>query len=224
VQVRINRPGGNHFSERQWGDFVRGLASETDTPDMQTHIDSGCSECRSMAERLGAVARLAATDRGLDIPAEVVARAQAIFDPVSPQGWIETLQSIAAELVSSVSADWQPAGVRSAGTASDAQDRLLYRAGDYFVELKLEPPSAGEAGDIVGQIANEHDPGERLEGVLVQIVVSGRTLGETSTNRFGEFLMDYPAKKSAVLRFALKHSGRRIDLPLKLGKNPDNPY
>ena len=107
--------------------------------------------------------------------------------------------------------------------AAPAGDRLLFRAGDYSVDLKLEPPSASDAGEIIGQIANLEDHAANMDGVLVQMVVSGNTIGETSTNRFGEFLMEYPSKATATLRFALKHHGQRIDLPLRLSAPPRAP-
>jgi hypothetical protein len=207
-----------HFDDQRWVDFVRGIAAEAVQKEMQTHLDSGCPSCRATFSWMGSVATLAAADSAILVPEDVVQKARELFvASPAPAGWIETLESIAAELISEVRWDWQPTGVRSGGASAETPvgDRLLFRAGDYAVDLKIEPPSVSDAGEIIGQIANQVDQQENLEGVVVQMVVLGRTLGETATNRFGEFLIEYPTGKKATLRLALKHRGQRIDLPLK---------
>jgi hypothetical protein len=218
VEQRKDPSRGDHFSEQRWGDFVRGLADEDHRQEMQAHLESGCAQCLEIANHLGLVAKLGASDSAHEVPQDVLNHALGIFEPAPVSTWMDSLTPVIAELISSSRGDWQLAGVRS-HSASVGDDRMLFRAGDYSVDLALDPPLAGTAGEIVGQIANELDQDEKLDGILVQMVVAGRTLGETSTNRFGEFLMDYPAKKNATLRFALKHRGQRIDLPLKLGDN-----
>jgi hypothetical protein len=117
--------------------------------------------------------------------------------------------------------EWRLAGVRSgASDAVDpARDRMLFRAGDYSIDLKLEAPAGGEGGEIVGQLSCASPQPESVNGVLVQMVSGrGRTLGETTTNRFGEFFVDYAGQKNVTLRFALKARNQRIDLPLKLNR------
>lgn len=215
-----------HFSEQQWSDFVRGVSEGQGAREIQAHLASGCDACRATAHRFEAVARFAVADSALPVPGDIVQRAREIFQTTSQSGshsgshsaWIDSLQSVVAELVASARMDWQLAGVRSLeGDITECVgDRLLYRAGDYAVDLKLDPPSTGERGELIGQITNERDHLESLADVLVQIVVLGQTLGETATNRFGEFVIEMPPanRKSATLRFALKHSGQRIEIPL----------
>ena len=217
------KPHGNadrreHFPDQQWSDFARGLLGEAEHRQMKSHLALGCAACRAIADRFGSVARLAANDQSLVIPQALVQCAISLFEPAPSTGWLETLEVLVGQLIPSPGRDWQLACVRSGeGMAGQSTvDRLLFRAGDYSVDLQLDPPSAGEAGEIVGQIANDQDRSESLEGILVQMVAVGRTIGETSTNRFGEFLMDFPSQKKATLRFALRHSGKRVDLPLNL--------
>ena len=62
--------------------------------------------------------------------------------------------------------------------------------------------------------ARERDRQENVEGIVVQVVCTGRTLGETSTNRFGEFVVEYPQGKAVILRLALRARGERIEVPL----------
>ena len=98
---------------------------------------------------------------------------------------------------------------------------MLFRAAEYAVYLKVEPLLGGEAAEIVGEIVNETEQRENLEGIPVQMVARGQTLSETATNRFGEFLLEYPIRKRTTLRFALKSRGQRIDVPLETGLDND---
>jgi hypothetical protein len=221
VAKDIHSSGRPHFRDAQWADFVRGIGGEILEQEIRNHLDSGCEPCRVMASLIASVAETGKADGSLQIPADVIASAKAIFQPVQT-GWMESLRTVVAELVTQIPLDWQPVGVRSlANVENAAGDRFLYRAGNYAVDLKVESPSSTDPGEIIGQIANDEDTSDNLAGVLVQMVVPGKTtlgktIGETSTNRFGEFLIAYPAHPKAMLRFALKRQGQRIDLPLRL--------
>ena len=211
-----------HFSDGLWADFARKTGSEEDRREMQAHLDAGCQPCGAIAQGLDAVVRMAVNERMLVIPQEMVDRAKEIAGAApSASGWIENLTALVAQLIQSSPLDWQPAGVRSAGDSfGRVGDRLLFRADDYAVYLKVEPLLGGEAAEIVGEIVNERELEESLEGIPVQMVSRGQTLSETATNKFGEFLIEYPIRKNATLRFALKHRGQRIELPL--GPGPQN--
>jgi hypothetical protein len=171
-----------------------------------------------MVAWLQMVAQFASHEASFEPPQEVVVRAQSIFRPPESKDWIERLQNMVAKLVFDSQLNLQPAGVRS--VESDIV-RLLYRAGDYSIDLKVEP-SEGVC-DIVGQIANEQNQSADLSGAVVQIVAAGRTLGETETNQFGEFMIEQPEVRKATLRIALKRDGKRIDLPLQYRKQSADP-
>lgn len=197
-----------HFNEGLWIDFVRRVTAPADDVAMQAHLASGCPRCRQTMEWLSAVAGVAAADAAQPVPPALVASARALFVP--RENWAEKLERLAASLI------WQQQpGLLAQGVRSLAQagQRVLYRAGDYSVDLNLEG-MASEPGEIVGQITNEQDSLEMLDGVVVQVLSGGETLVETATNRFGEFIIEYPAAKKSMLRFALRHRGQRIDLPL----------
>jgi hypothetical protein len=208
-----------HFSDARWADFARNVGSEEGRGEVQAHLDAGCQPCRAMANRLYAVARMAANERKLVIRREWVERAKEIAGTApAAWGWIENLNAIVAHLIHSSSLDWQPAGVRSVGGDPGlAASRMIFRAADYAIYLKVEPLLGGEAAEIIGEIANERDHEESMEGIPIQMVARGVTLSESTTNRFGEFLIEYPIRKNATLRFALKDRGQRIDLPLGSG-------
>lgn len=211
--------GKGHFSEPLWADFARHAGSEGGRGEIQSHLDAGCDLCKRTAHLFLAVARAAVNDRKLVIPREFVQRAKEIAKTAPAiSGWIENLTVIVAHLTQWSPLNWQPSGVRSLGeNPGPAGRRMIFRAADYAVYLKVEALPGGETAEIVGEIANEREHEESMEGIPVQTVVRGKTLSESATNRFGEFLIEYPIRKHATLRFALKHRGQRIDLPLGPG-------
>lgn len=200
-----------HYTDELWSDFVRKALAPPAEQAMQAHLLAGCSRCAQTVELLGHVARFATAEPARAVPPELTAAAIRLFQP-APAGvsWAEKLQAIAASLVWEQHPELLPQGVRS---AAQTGHRLVYRAGDYAVDLNIERPP-GEPGEIIGQISNELDGQELLDGILVQVVAPGRTLVETATNRFGEFIIEYPVVKTALLRFVLGQKSQRIDLPL----------
>ena len=199
-----------HFSAEKWSDFVRGVTPPRERDGMQAHLDSGCRQCRDEVAWLEQVKEAAALDRTNDPPIELGASAHAIFQAPEPKDWMDQLEQLAAELVFDSRNELQPAGVRSVETA---RVRLEYRAGAYSVDLQIEPLDASL--DIVGQIAGVGGRTGDLDGAVVQIVAGGRTLAETLTNQFGEFIIEQPRNRNTVLRIFLKRFAQRIDLPLQ---------
>ncbi len=200
-----------HFSAEKWSDFVRNQSPPPEREAMQAHLENGCAKCGETVAWLNDVVKQAAFDSSFEVPSESVARARSIFQAPESRDWVDRLQQLVAELVTETHPDWQPAGVRSG--AVDCI-RMLYRAGDYAVDLNVESLS-GNGCDIVGQIANERDAKDDLGGVLVQLVSAGRTVGEAETNQFGEFVLEQPDLSNTVLRIALRNQGKRIELPLQ---------
>src|SRR5579883_2816314 len=147
----------NHFSAEKWSDFVRGLSPPGEESDrMKEHLDA-CNSCRQTVQWLSEVVRIAAGEQDLEPPPELVVRAHAIFTPPQPRDWIERLQQVAAELVFDSRRDLQPAGIRSEESTGV---RLLFRSGQYSVDLMIEPSEA--ACDIIGQIADESSSNDDL--------------------------------------------------------------
>lgn len=207
----------DHFSDEQWSDFVRGAASADLRPDMEAHLQSGCAACAGTAAAFESVMRVAEADLAWPVPQESVNQAKALFEEPPERNWIEALKGIRGRLLPEIANDWRLAGARSGGAEVEpADERLLFQAGPYTVDLKLDRPAAGEAGEIIGQISGEPSHSDSLGGVLVQLISGpGHTLGETTTNRFGEFFVEYSGQKNVMLRFALRTQNQRIDVALK---------
>ncbi len=200
-----------HYSDEQWADFVRGIGAPTLIVGMQSHLDLVCPSCLQIVKLLSIVEKAAIADSTFTVPQALVDQAAELFQPeVSVSNWTDRLLELPLILFRQQRNDWVPQGVRSTGVEGS---RILYRAGDYALDLNLET-APGEPGEIIGQIVNEQDQSQSLENLLVQVVSGGKTVGETTTNSFGEFIIRLPQRGKAVLRFALPISGRRIDIPV----------
>lgn len=210
-----------HYSAGQLVDFVNGLVTGPNRAAMQHHLDN-CGQCQATASWISEAVRAARSEPLSGVPAELTAHARGLFQiqPVA-RGWLKRLQALAPVLVFDSATDPLPIGLRSgASIEQSAQVRhLAYRAGTYNIDLRMEPVD-GEASEIVGQVTrdpSEDSPGT-LQGALVQLIANGRTVGETETNRFGEFLIQQPGKSALILRIALRDSGQRIDVPIRAVK------
>jgi hypothetical protein len=202
-----------HYTVEMWADFVRGVLQRTEQAGMQAHLDSGCAGCAASVKWLGALARTWNQDFRLPVPADLTARAIELFQARRPKrDWVLGLRELAAELVAERRLDWLPLGVRASESTGH---RLLFRAGDYEVDLNFDPGGSEDPAGIVGQIANHRDRSESLDGVLVQLLAAGRTVGETETNRYGEFVIERPVRRGVVLRIAMEKPGFRIELPIR---------
>jgi hypothetical protein len=200
-----------HYSDEQWADFVRSLTAPAEHLTMQSHLDAGCDSCRQIVHFLTMVEKTATTDSTYTVPQALVEQATLLFQPrEAASNWTDRLLEMPLTLVWQQQQDWAPQGVRSAGVEGN---RIMYRAGDYSLDLNLET-APGEPGEIVGQIVNDREVAQSLENLLVQVISGGKAVGETTTNRFGEFIITIPQQGKAVLRFALPHVGQRIDVPV----------
>jgi len=213
-----------HFSDESWVDFARGVEAADRRASMAAHLEAGCESCQATVEWISRIQQVASLDRSFAVPLDELVRAARLILPraASKQEWIGKLRAIAAELIFETGLDWQPAGVRAGqspvavSSASSDGGRMVFEAGDYRVHVKIEPPTASEPGEILGEITNRRDPADDLDGVLVQAIIAGRTIRETTANRFGEFLIAYPFvfAEDTMLRLAFKERGVRIDLIL----------
>jgi len=186
------------------------LLPAADQAATQAHLDSGCDTCARTVGLFTAVSAAFLTD----VPADLTAAAVAVFEQSSKEtDWIEKLTPLLPRLILGPGIGLQLAGIR-AGNLTSA--RAVYRAGHYSVDLSLELPEAADRREMVGQISDELDAKNTLDGIVVQLLSAGKTVSETATNRFGEFVIELPAKNRVVLRVALRQQGHRIDLPLRM--------
>lgn len=122
-----------------------------------------------------------------DPPPSVLQSAIALFEHYGPARWPEGSPRL-AELIFDSFRNPLPEGVRSLERATR---HLSYKAGSFFIDVRIEDANDSGLASVVGQVMHHPDAsGMSLEGLMV-VLTSGRsTLAETTTNRFGEFVFE----------------------------------
>lgn len=187
----------SHYPEEVWTDWVRGIAPSEVRAEIHEHVASGCAECRSVLATWEAVAKLARRERDYEPPASVVESAVALYRRYPPTRSPLPKTTRVAELVFDSIQNPLPMGVRGLERATR---HLSYKAGSYFVDVRIEEADSPGLASVVGQLMHHPDASSQsLEGLVV-LLTSGRTmLAETTTNRFGEFVLEMDTRKENQL-------------------------
>jgi hypothetical protein len=78
-----------HYTEPQWVDFVRGCISRAEHCSMRAHLDSGCKECREVAQFYRKLATRAEADAQYQISGPAIQKVLAIFAMRRPQSTVQ---------------------------------------------------------------------------------------------------------------------------------------
>jgi hypothetical protein len=176
---------------------------------MEAHLSSGCRRCRDSAEALGVIAAVARGEAEREVPAAALRLAMAIFSLQQPER-VHILPRVLARLVFDSFSEPQPVGVRSRQHVSR---HAMYRAGDYFVDLKLESQPGTRQVSLVGQIANPKEAPGSLANVPVLLSAGPDVIKRTVSNEFGEFQMSYEAGRHLRLYVPVR-GDRKIEVEL----------
>lgn len=175
----------------------RGELPDRLTERVQNHLKDGCPTCEEglvFAARLEEVAR---RDHLAAPPAEVLARARAVFRPVAPPAF--DLSSKVTSFAGLVFDSFlQPAAVpvRSGGRLNR---HLLYSDRELFLDVRLEPGEEAEQQSITGQLQSSTLSPEKLADLPVMLVEGPRTVMCTRTNHRGEFAFRTAPRREMAL-------------------------
>jgi len=145
-------------------------------------------------------------------PAGVLERAMDIF--AIPARRVEPLRRrLVARLVFDSLRQPLPAGVRASNSVTR---HVLYRTGDFFIDLRLDAEQGARRVSIVGQVS-PREPSRRaaLETVSVLLTDRRSVLTQAPVNKFGEFHFDYEAHAQLRLRILF---GKQTGLDVPLGR------
>lgn len=171
-----------HFSLEQWADFARQITGEQDRAAMQSHLDiDGCRKCSKILGMWTRVHAAARREQRYQPPESAVRSVKGTFaihgSPVSRGA------SLIAELLFDTGQNRLAAGVRSAG---NAPRQLLYSAGVYRVDVRIEPQADSGHANVAGQVLNSAELNP-VDAVRVALLSDRKTLSESVTGQFGEF-------------------------------------
>lgn len=195
--------GGNameHYSLEKWADFARQVIGEQERAEMQSHLDSdGCRKCSKVLGLWRRVHVAARRELSYQPPEGAVRSMKGTFAIQGPRKATSGARSI-AELLFDSAVSPLAVGVRSAATTSR---QLLYGAGNYRIDVRIETQADSEKIAVVGQVLNSADPDEIVGAVPVTLTRGRRVLAEAVTSPFGEFDVECDRKGPFELRVVL---------------------
>jgi hypothetical protein len=206
-----------HFSDAEWIDQVRGKALAPEAMDL--HL-AGCRRCRHARDLFGAVAEVARGEAAYEVPERTLRSARAIFDLQRPER-VRILPQVLARLVYDSFAEPQLVGVRSRQRVTR---QAMYRAGDYYVDLRMESEPDTRRVSVVGQIANRRDPERSVSHVPIVLTSDEEVVARAVSNEFGEFQLGYTPAKHLRLHVPVSDTGNiEVALNRLRAGSPDAP-
>ncbi len=209
-----------HFEIDQWADMVRGLVTGRKRLEMSAHLSSGCGSCQRTVEMLQEVARLGAQEAARSVPPCAVHGARAIFALQQPEK-VYFFPRIVGQLVYDSFKEPLPAGLRARHRLTR---HVLYRAGSYSMDLRMEHERGTAKVTLVGQIVNHARPDEPTPVLPIFLVSGKKILAHATSNFFGEFQLAYVPRQHLRLYIQGNQAlQRHIELPLSPLADHDPP-
>jgi len=91
--------------------------------------------------------------------------------------------------------------------------QLLFGAGDYHIDIRIEPQEDSDKVALVGQVLNADYVDNYIDQASVILFQAGRVRAESFTNRFGEFRLECELESGLQLRIKLSH-GTELRVPV----------
>ena len=198
-----------HYSLERWVDFARNVIHEDEKTKMQSHLETGCSQCLKELSLWRRLHQVAQRESSYEPSGGAVRTMNAAFVNRRTARTRDAKSGVATLLFDSFR---RPAfaGMRASGSVAR---QLLYGANSYRIDIRIEPQTDSEKVLLVGQILNSSDPSERLSRVQVALVKGRRVLSQSVTTLFGEFQMECALDGGFRLMVNLP-GGREVSLPL----------
>ncbi len=203
-----------HYDITEWADYVRNVATADQQEQMRSHLQAGCSKCEKIRAVLSRFANICMREVAYEVPrvAEQQVKALVVLHKAPRQS---ALQRLLGSLIYDSVNNPQPAGIR--GT-HQINRQVLFHAGDYSVDLRFEHEKGSASMVLVGQIANQSEPEEKLGNIPVILVAGKREITRSISNTFGEFQLEYVPEGDLRLLVPLEAKGQELEVAL--GKTP----
>ena len=161
---------------------------QTEAADLvASHLASGCEQCAADRHWYEAVTTVAAGDDSTEPPPWVLKRALNLFDSNRKSGSLgERISQAIAGLVFDSMARPAMVGIRSAEAANR---QLMYRAGDYSIDVQVMTADQPRA-EVIGQVLRRSEMRfESVGGLSLELKCEGDVIKSTTTNDLGEFTL-----------------------------------
>lgn len=157
-----------------------------ETESIQAHLDAGCWPCRRQLSQLRQLCSI--TDEWMlrEPPAWLQRQAMILFDQQAPSR-PRPLRRILGLLVVNHVGDEILLGFRHTRRTTR---QMLYRAGEYDIDLCLNYGEPSRAVEITGQANPRSGQLETVAGAPVHLVRHAEVVAATQANEFGAFFID----------------------------------
>ena len=85
--------------------------------------------------------------------------------------------------------------------------QAMYRAGNYYLDLRMESEPETRRVSMVGQIANRRAPERSVANVPIVLTSDRDVVARAVSNEFGEFQLGYEPAKHLRLHVPISSSG-----------------
>ena len=196
-----------HFGTPRSVDYARGLVDGDERAAMEQHLRDGCAQCSDESRLLSRLAELGSADWQYEPPEYARHAARAVFVLHRPD--IVQTRSLPLRLVYDSFRNLALVGVRS---GQPITRHVLYEAGPYAVDLKLDHERGARTLLLTGQVVNAEQP-DHVDGIPVLLLDGGHVVVRGSSNAVGEFQMEYEPRPGLRLLVDIG-STAQIELPL----------
>src|SRR5262245_15748737 len=138
--------GMKHFQLQEWIDFARNMLSTEQKSAMQLHLDDGCNQCQQLAFFWQQVNSSALRQKEYEPPPSALRSVSGHFALQRPSKStvLSRMKMVFDSLMNPASI-----GIRSSGNAAR---QLLFRNGNYSVDLRVEVQADSGQVAMVGQV------------------------------------------------------------------------
>jgi hypothetical protein len=173
------------------------MATTEQRSEMQRHLDGGCRECRQAVRFWMHVTAAASHEKQYAPPASALRLVSGQFGLQRPGR-----RSVGEAMKLAFDSLLHPfhAGISSSGTSAR---HLLYRSGNYSVDLRVALQAATGQIDMVGQVLNSGDPDRGISDIPVYLQCDDGSWRGVTTNPLGEFHFECPPSDSLRLSFGV---------------------
>ncbi|HEX4425382.1 MAG TPA: hypothetical protein VH079_08270 [Terriglobales bacterium] len=111
--------------------------------------------------------------------------------------------AVVAKLVFDSFKDSPSVATRAAGSGTR---QLLYQYGNFSIDMQLQPKPRSNRMLLMGQVLDSEKPVEGLGAIPVTLLDQESAISETTTNRFGEFNLNFESKNDLRVFLDMKNA------------------
>jgi len=173
------------------------------------HLEGGCTSCAAVVSLWQRVHTIARRKVACEPPESAVRHCKATF-ALHMALKSHPTRTVRAKLLLDSFLQPQLTGVRS---SEITVRQLLFGAGDYHIDIRIEPQEDSDKVALVGQVLNADYVDNYIDQASVILFQAGRVRAESFTNRFGEFRLECELESGLQLRIKLSH-GTELRVPV----------